>query len=423
MSSRGAQGAWDSGFVASIEEIKAVLPRQAAYMGRVWIFASPEAGKCGESGITIMSEDIFETVLKSLGLKRFDVPGPKPGGFVHLFQIVTEQARTRLAGISDDYADADAFAFGFAEHRAFNAFAHRTSKDIICLYTTPLRVLWSFFNAMMDNRQIFPWVDDVDVLGGTAPPPKGDLFFLRETPPHDDAGEAFNPIRPRLARALFDVAADFLLMHELGHLRNGHVALLQQRAGMRPFRELPYEEADKLEIPEMQVLEFDADGFAIQKVFERVYKENPFAEFSKGLLKDHRLPEDGPYTASWYFTWFAVYSVFRLFDEAMEISEIPLRMQPPAALRQACLLPAVAAMTSRSGWSNLSLQQWVDLATDAGLEAERTLTGLRRMKPNPHAYLAAWNGAAFEQIERYLETWEGLAPQLAALRSGATPAE
>lgn len=375
----------------------------------------------GDSGDKIMSEDAFEAALTSLGLKRFDVPGPKPGGFIHLFQVFTEEARARLAGISDDYAEPDALAFGYAEHRAFNAFAHRTSKDIICLYTTPLRVLWSFFNAMMDNRQIFAWVDDVEMLGGTAPPPKGDLFFLRETPPLD-AGEAFNPIRPRLARALFDVAADFLLMHEVGHIRNGHVALLQQRAGARPFRELPYEEADKLEIPEAQALEFDADGFAIQKVFERVQKENPFIEFSQGLLKDHRLAEDGVHTASWYFSWFAVYSVFRLFDEAMEISEIPLRMQPPAALRQACLLPAVAAITGRNGWSGLSLQAWVDLATDAGLEAERTLTGLRRMKPNPHAYLAAWNGAAFEQIGLYLETWEKLAPQLAPLKRGMTPA-
>ncbi|QXX75764.1 hypothetical protein [Methylovirgula sp. HY1] len=367
-----------------------------------------------------MSEDIFEAALTSLGLKKFEVPAPKLGNAVHLFQIFTEQARTRLAGISDEYVEADSFAFGFAEHRAFNAFAHRTSKDIICLYSTPLRVLWSFFNAMMDNRQIFPWVDDVEVLGGTAPAPKGDLFFLRETLPLDAAGAPFNPIRPRLARALFDVAADFLLLHELGHLRNGHVALLQQRAGARPFRELPYEEADKLEIPEAQALEFDADGFAVQKVFERVYKDNPFLEFSKGLLKDHRLAEDGVHTASWYFTWFAVYSVFRLFDEAMEISEIPLRMQPPAALRQACLLPAVAAMTGRSGWSGLSLQEWVDLATDAGLEAERTLTGLRRMKPDPHAYLQAWNGGAFDQIGLYLDTWETLGPQLAPLRRGAT---
>jgi hypothetical protein len=369
-----------------------------------------------------MSEDAFETALAGLGLKKFEVPAPKHGGYTHLFQIFAEEVPARLAGISDDYATPESFAFGFAEHRFFNAFVHHTSKDIICLYTTPLRVLWSYFNAMMDNRQIFAWVDDVEVLGGAAPAPKGDLFFIREAPLINEAGEAFRPIRLRLARALFDVAADFLLMHEVGHIRNGHVALLQQRAGARPFRELPYEEADKLDIPEMQALEFDADGFAIQKVFERVHEQNPFADFAKGLLTDHRLAEDGAHTASWYFTWFAVYSVFRLFDEAMEISEIPLRMQPPAALRQACLLPAVAAVTGRNGWSGLSMQQWVDLATDAGLEAERTVTGLRRVKPDPHAYLAAWNGAAFDQIGVYLETWEKLGPQLAPLKRGAVPA-
>lgn len=366
-----------------------------------------------------MSEDAFDTALTSLGLKKFEIPPPKLGGNVHLFQIFAEQVPGRLAGISDDYADPQSFAFGFVEHRAFSGFSDHTTKDIICLYSTPLKVVWSFFNAMMDNRQVFPWVDDVEILGGTAPPPKGDLFFLREAPAVTATGELVSPIRPRLARALFDVAADFLLMHQLGHLRNGHVALLHERAGQRPFRELPYDPADKFEIPEAQALEFDADGFAIQKTFERVYDLNPFAEFTGGLMRDHRLAEDGAHTASWYFAWFAVYSVFRLFDEAMEISEIPLRMQPPAALRQACLLPAVAALTGRLGWSALSLQQWVDLATDAGLEAERNLTGLRRMKPNPHAYLAAWNGAAFEQIGLYLDTWEKLAPQLAPFKRGA----
>ncbi|HEY5226653.1 MAG TPA: hypothetical protein VIJ06_07675, partial [Methylovirgula sp.] len=347
-----------------------------------------------------MSEDAFEAALTSLGLKKFEIPGSKSGGFSHLFHIFTGTAQARLAGISDAYAKPDALAFGFAEHRAFNAFAHRTSKDIICLYSTPLRVLWSFFNAMMENRQTFAWVDDADGLGGAAAAlaPKGDLFFIRETLPNHAAA----PLRQRLARGLFDVAADFLLMHELGHLRNGHVALLKQRAGARPFRELPYDLADKLEIPEAQAMEFDADGFAIQKVFERVHRDNPFADFAEGLLQDHRLAVDGAYTASWYFSWFAVYATFRLFDEAMEISQTPLRMQAPAALRQACLVPAVAAVTGANGWSALSLQQWVDLATAAGLEAERMVSGLRGMKPNPHAYLAVWNGATVERIGAYI---------------------
>ena len=367
-----------------------------------------------------MSEDAFGGALSSLGLRKFEIPGPKSGSR-HLFEIFAEAARARLASVSESHAGP--VVFGFAEHRAFNAFAHRTSNDIICLYSTPIRVLWSFFNAMMENRQIFPWIDEADVLQGSAPPlalaPKGDLFFVCEAAPGDAAGA---PIRQRLARALFDVAADFLLMHELGHLRNGHVALLQQWAGPRPFREFPFDVADKLEIPEAEAMEFDADGFAIQKVFERVHRENPFAEFTEGLLRDHRLAADGAYTASWYFAWFAVYSTFRLFDEAMEISGTP-HMQPPAALRQACLLPTIAAVAGASGWSGLTLQQWVDLATDAGLEAERTVTGLRGMKPDAHGYLAAWNGAAFERLGHYLETWQHLGPQLAALKGDSVPAQ
>jgi hypothetical protein len=124
-------------------------------------------------------------------------------------------------------------------------------------------------------------------------------------------------------------------------------------------------------------------------------------------------------TASWYFTWYAVYSVFRLFDEACAVMEVPVRTHPPAALRQACLLTTVAAVCKQQGWSGLSMDGWSSLAMDAGLEAEQAICKLRRMGLNAEAFSAAWSGPAFDQIHIYLQTWDALGPQLAHLRRGA----
>jgi hypothetical protein len=363
----------------------------------------------------------LEEALKSLGLTRFEPPPPKPGGLVHVFQILEERSRARLADFSEDYSRPGAVDFGFAEHREFNAFAQRSSKDVICIYSATVRAMWSLCNAVMTIRELFPWIDDVDRLGETsAPPPKGELFYVQQ---RSAASEEIEPIRRKLAAAMFDVAMDFALMHEVGHLWNGHVDLLHQEVGPAPLQEMRCVEANGLGLAEAQALEFDADSFAVQKVFARVHRENPFKEFSEGLLKDHRVPLDGDHTASWYFTWFAIYAFFRLFDEACAVADVQIRPQPPAALRQACLLSTVAAVCKQRGWSTLAMPNWEILATNAGLEAEGAICRLRRVALDANSFRSAWEGPAFDQIEAYLQSWDVLAPRLKLFKRGAMPAK
>jgi hypothetical protein len=226
-----------------------------------------------------------------------------------------------------------------------------------------------------------------------------------------------------LAAALFDVAMDFALMHEVGHLWNGHVDLLHAEIGPLPFQEMRLGDEKGFDPAEAQALEFDADSFAAQKVFARAFRENQFSEFSDGLLKDHRLPLDGDHTATWYFTWFALYAFFRLFDEACAVAGVQQRPQPRAALRQACLLSTIAAVCARQGWSKLAMPNWEVLATGAGLEAERAICRLRRTAADANAFQSVWEGPAFDQIESYLQTWEGLGSRLKPLKRGAMAAK
>jgi hypothetical protein len=359
----------------------------------------------------------LDETLQSLGLSRFTAPAPKPGGLVHVFQILEERSRARLAGISDDYAAPGGVAFGFAEHRDLNALAQRGSKDVICLYSAMVRTLWSLTNAVMTIREMFPWVDDIDRLGEQAPPPKGELFFLQQATFDNE------PIRRKLGAALFEAPMDFVLMHEVAHLWNGHVDFLHQSFGPVPYREMRLVEATGLDLAVAQALEFDADSFAVQKVFARTYRENPFAEFAPGLLKDHKVPLDGDLTASWYFTWFTIYILFRAFDESCAVSGIETRPHPPAALRLACLLPTVASVCARQGWSKLDIEQWEVLASEAALEAEGAFCRWRRTAVDTEAFRSAWDGRAFDVIEYHLRTWDRLGPILAPLRRGAMPAK
>jgi hypothetical protein len=357
----------------------------------------------------------LDETLASVGLSRFVPPAQKPGGLVHVFQILEERSLARLAGLADAYAAPGGVDLGFAEHRELNALAQRGTKDIICIYSAQVRTMWSFANAVMTIREMFPWVDDIDRLGAPPPPPKGELFFVQRATFDNE------PIRRKLGAALFDAAMDFALMHEVAHLWNGHVDYLHQKAGPLPYREMGLVEATGLDSAEAQAMEFDADSFAVLKVFGRAYQENPFAEFSVGLLKDHRVPLDGETTASWYFTWFALYTLFRAFDEACAVAGVGVRPQPPAALRIASLLPTVAGVAVRQGWSSLTMEQWETIASDAALEAEGAFCRLRRATVDTEGFRSAWDGRAFDVIDYHLRTWERLGPALGPLRRGAMP--
>ncbi len=358
----------------------------------------------------------LDETLASLGLTRFTPPAPKPGGLVHVFQIFEERALARLGGIADAYAAPGGIGFGFTEHRDLDAIAQRGSKDVICIYSATVRTMWSLANAVMGIREMFPWIDDIDRLGAPPPPPKGELFFVQQ------ATFASEPIRRKLGAALFDAAMDFALMHEVAHLWNGHVDLLHQRHGPLPYREMHLVEASGLDLAEAQAMEFDADSFAVQKVLARVARENPFAEFSEGLLRDHKVPQDGELTASWYFTWFSIYVLFRAFDEACIVAAATPRPQPSAPLRLACLLPTVAGVAARQGWSKLDMGQWEIIASEAALEAEGAFCRLRRAAVDTDTFKSAWDGRAFDVIDYHLRTWERLGPALAPLRRGAMPA-
>jgi len=371
------------------------------------------------SDTAIAGSDVaFDEALAHMGLKRFEMPKPKLNGNISLFEVVRDRCLATLADMADEYASEGGIAFGFADHREFNAFAQRTSRDIICLYVPAIRTLWAFFHGLMGQRELFPWIDDTGRFEGEPPQSKGDLFFVR---PPDKPVNTEIEIRRKLAVALFDTALDFMLKHEVAHLWNGHVELLHTKQGNAPFQEMRLVDGG-LDISTVQTLEYDADAFAIQQAFARAYRLNPFEEYSEGFLKDHKVPLDGTHSTTWYFTWFAIYASFRLFDESCEAADLPQWTHPPAALRQACLVSSVAAVCSKQGWSKYNRGEWERVASEAGLEAERLVCRLRGFALNPAGYMSLWAEPVADQIHNYLTVWESLGPQLAAMPRGPQPA-
>jgi len=370
--------------------------------------------------VTAGSDAALDAVLSAMKLRRFEIPPPKVlSGYVSQMGVVRDKCLATLADMADEYIPEGGVSFGFADHREFNAFANRTSRDMICFYVPAIKTLWSFFHGLMGQREIFPWIDDTGRFEGEPPQSKGDLFFVR--PPNLPSNQEIE-MRRKLAIALFDTVLDFMLKREVAHLWLGHVDLLHSKKPDAPFQEMHLIDGG-LDLSTVQTLHYNADAYAIQQAFARAARENPFAEFSDGFLKDHKIPLDGAHSTSWYFTWFAIYASFRLFDDSCEVMDLPQWTHPPAALRQACLVSSVAAVTARQGWSGLNPGEWERIASEAGLEVERYICRLRGFELNPHAYLSFWNEPVVNQIQNYMKVWETLGPQLASMPKGPRAAQ
>lgn len=154
--------------------------------------------------------------------------------------------------------------FGLICSHEFNAFAYASKPgdpnelDFIGLNIGPIVTLYNIFHRILSRPEAFPDV------GNPALETKDRDILPYLTTNIKKSGFGFQipncPIRGQFATELAQIAIGFLFLHELGHLRNGHVDFLRKELS---FDFLP-EAFDSKDIKSKnlvwQTLEFDADA-------------------------------------------------------------------------------------------------------------------------------------------------------------------
>lgn len=157
---------------------------------------------------------------------------------------------------------------GIIDNIGLNAVATiRGDRAFIGIYRGIYRYMFSLFHRMLAHKKVLDWIgspsgetlDDEDQLSVIP-------IDVVEFDALDASGARLpvDPNRTEYAKALTDIAFDFIVLHELGHLLNGHVALVQERFASKGIDEQsPPAGLDPLL---SQTLEMDADSFAIAQL-------------------------------------------------------------------------------------------------------------------------------------------------------------
>jgi hypothetical protein len=221
-----------------------------------------------------------------------------------------------------------------------------------------------------------------------------------------------DPIRRVAANNAARIAFDFLILHELGHVRNGHLPLLNTSRQIVELEAPPAEQDIALTY---QTLEMDADSHAVVHGINEIMRlagakfQGPHGNELAAIFASQQT------SLSLYLA--AVYGLFRLFDRGLwQADRLWSSTHPPAAMRQHMIHSTVYAVVERAQ-DHALLAQLPDLTAKVVGDVERGIANVTGIKRRPEGLLLA-----IERFPAYWpllsDRWSSLHPKLDMLKLG-----
>ena len=222
--------------------------------------------------------------------------------------------------------------------------------------------------------------------------------------PKDNARRIF-------ARHLAEVALWFILFHEIGHLRQGHVKLLRAMHE----NQTAYRELEDYQFLTRQTLEMDADSYAIYQIM-LLASRMPTTE------KLH--PELAPFFASkkscFLLYLFAVSVTVRLQDDQQCDFMKPNQNHPPLPMR--LMMWTSTAFANNQILNLMSREDFLETVNSASAEADKIAQIITGKPALNRGLLRATEPDANERATKFLQHWKVVRPHLLPFaRSGIAP--
>jgi hypothetical protein len=223
------------------------------------------------------------------------------------------------------------------------------------------------------------------------------------------------PVRCKAAGRFSQTAMNFLLLHELGHIRNGHLLYFFSGAAgqLTEAEAFPRGQVDHLP---RHTLENDADSHAI------AHGVNEAIGFTGSTRSDDRKLSKALYATpetSLLAYLLPIYALFRCFGgRPWTADTIWSGTHPPAAMRQYLIAPLVSAHLSRRNRPFVPHDRTYEIAREVILEVERGLSTLTGVRPDLSEFSRAAEIWPKFYGRRLTEYWITAFPKLDKLKLG-----
>ncbi|MGX1102556.1 MULTISPECIES: hypothetical protein [Bradyrhizobium] len=142
-------------------------------------------------------------------------------------------------------------------------------------------------------------------------------------------------------------AVRYVFLHELGHIWKGHTLLIAQQYGRNSIDEMNMASSSRVSKLDAQTMEMDADVFAISGiVLQQLHRAK-----ADSWINPEFEEINGNGAAAVASSLFAIYLVWRMFEEACDLKGVRISSHPPAPMRQNMIFAhALSELTGRHGF-------------------------------------------------------------------------
>jgi hypothetical protein len=345
----------------------------------------------------------------SMGEEIYDPHSDKNEYFVGL----TDRFHERFLGRANSTKPGHEVEFIFLKSQEFNAWAasHR-GHDVIAMNAAVVAILANLFARLMSDPQSMSWIGNAGSETLAAISVKEGLHSRLLVGARQRPKDA---LRGRVAHHMASLASMWVFQHELAHIWNGHVDLLHERRGFRSIDELKAASRTGIGSLDLQTLEMDADSYAttnvlLQAIQPRLDRPSDFSE-----LTFPEFEEIGPGASMAYIAMFAIYFLFRSFDEALNLGvDLDRASHPPAPVRQGFAM--TSAMVTIETHFGIPQSRTRALAKTVVSHAEEAFARITERQPIlVDDALKSWNR---DFAARVFRNWNALRPDLDRLKRG-----
>jgi hypothetical protein len=285
--------------------------------------------------------------------------------------------------------------FCYIENLKMNAFAFKVADDgFIGVYSGTVLTVQSFFGALLSHPSFLRSIGNPDA--------EVEWTGFKMTPQPKD------PARNAYAHLLSTLAVDFLFMHEIAHLMNGHVEFDRNRRQTSVFWEFAEAQGSTEDNLTSQTLEMDADADATLQgltiAFGRTSDVETLPEAWRPWFRTPRLA---------LYTWIlAAYGFFRLFFGGETAWDGLLRTShPPHNIRLGMVLKTIVAILQRERRDKL-LSELNPIIAELVPEMERAHAWATSTAVDDSGIRTAVDPRAAKHTGILLEHWKVIRPEL-----------
>lgn len=209
---------------------------------------------------------------------------------------------------------------------------------------------------------------------------------------------------------LFEAGKHFFFFHELGHIWNGHTRLVRASgiAAIEEIRALPGGGITNLDL---QTFEMDADGFAVANIFHIAVDGTRFPYDNVEVNEKH-----GPNATSLMMLSMAIYFVFRMFDDAIDIENSEAWDHPSSPLRQFLITRILIAHALKTG--AFSEKQASELSYTGAVLGEAIFAKIFSKASKDVELGSAFGETGVQYSKKLLRHWKNLYSELNRLKPG-----